>query len=84
VFESEGRPASGGQFGVIVGVITTDEPMWRTSRRCESGACVEVGKLGEIIMVRRSADPDGRCLKLSCGKWREFVTGLKRGQFDGL
>jgi hypothetical protein len=32
-------------------------------------------KLGEIIMVRRSADPDGRCLKLSCGKWQEFVTG---------
>jgi Domain of unknown function (DUF397) len=51
--------------------------MWRTSRRCESGACVEVGKLGEIIMVRRSADPDGTCLKLSRGEWQEFIAGLK-------
>ena len=70
--------------GVVVGVITADEPFWRTSRRCESGACVEVGKLGEIIMVRGSADPDGKCLKLSRGQWREFVAGLKGGQFDGL
>lgn len=84
MFESGGASCFWWPVGVIVGVITADEPMWRTSRRCESGACVEVGKLGEIIMVRRSADPDGRCLKLSCGKWQEFVAGLKRGQFDGL
>jgi hypothetical protein len=58
--------------------------MWRTSSRCDSGACIEIGKLGAIIMVRRSADPDGTCLKLSGGEWREFVTGLKDGQFDGL
>ncbi len=43
---------------------------------------MEVGKLGEIIMVRRSADPDGTCLKLSRGQWQEFVAGLKGGQFD--
>jgi uncharacterized protein DUF397 len=45
---------------------------------------VEVGKLGEIIMVRGSADPGGKCLKFSSGEWREFVAGLKGGQFDGL
>jgi hypothetical protein len=71
-------------FGVVVGVITADEPMWRASSRCESGACVLVGTLGEIVMVRSSLDPDGTCLKLSCGDWQEFVAGLKAGQFDGL
>jgi Domain of unknown function (DUF397) len=58
--------------------------MWRTTSRCDSGACVEIGTLGGIIMVRGSAEPDGTCLKLSCGQWREFVAGLKSGQFDGL
>lgn len=58
--------------------------MWRTSSRCESGACVEVGKRGETIMVRRSPDPDGTCLKLGLGEWQEFVAGLRSGQFDGL
>ena len=58
--------------------------MWRSASRCEGGACVEVGKLGEIIMVRWSADPDGTRLKLSRGEWQESIAGLKGGQFDGL
>jgi hypothetical protein len=37
-------------------------------------------------MVRRSADPDGTCLRLrlSRSEWREFVAGLKGEQFDGF
>ncbi len=58
--------------------------MWRAASRCESGACVQVGTLGEIVMVRSSPDPEGTCLKLSRGDWQEFVARLKRGQFDGL
>jgi hypothetical protein len=65
-----------------VGVISAEEPMWRTTSRCDSGACVEIGTLGGIIMVRRSADPDGTCLKLSRGEWQKFVAGLKGGQLD--
>jgi Domain of unknown function (DUF397) len=84
VFESEGRSASDQAFGVVVGVIPADEPVWRTASRCDSGACVEIGTRGEIVMVRRSADPDGTYLKLSRGEWQEFIAGLKDGQFDGL
>lgn len=67
-----------------MGVISADDPLWRYTSRCEGGACVEIGILGEIIMVRRSTDPDGACLKLSRGEWQEFVAGLKAGQFDSL
>lgn len=57
--------------------MSADEPAWRTASRCDSGACVEIGTLGEIVMVRRSPDPDGARLKLSRGEWQEFVCRLK-------
>lgn len=58
--------------------------MWRTSSRCDSGACVQVGTLGEIVMVCSSPDLDGTCLKLGRGEWQKFVAGLKDGRFDRL
>ena len=58
--------------------------MWRTSSRCESGACVQVGTLGKIVTVRSSPDPEGTCLKLRLAEWQAFVAGLKDGKFDGL
>jgi uncharacterized protein DUF397 len=70
--------------GVVVGVISVDEPVWRTASRCDSGACVEIGKLGKFVMVRKSPDPDGARLKLSLDEWQEFIVGLKAGKFDGL
>jgi Domain of unknown function (DUF397) len=64
--------------------MTADELAWRTPSRCETGACVEVGTLDEIVMVRRSPDLDGRSLKFRHGEWQAFVAGLKDGKFDGL
>jgi hypothetical protein len=52
--------------------------------RCESGACVEVGTLGELILLRSSVDPDGTTVALSRAEWQEFVVGVKGGDFDGL
>ena len=60
------------------------EPIWRTARRCEAGGCVEVGILGDSVLIRNSADRDGLRLTLSSGEWQEFVTGVKDGDFDGL
>jgi len=61
-----------------------DEPTWRSARRCNGGACAEIGILGESVLVRNSAEPDGTCLTLSRGEWQEFVAGVKDGDFDGL
>jgi len=60
------------------------EPTWRIARRCDSGACVEIGALGELIMVRSSADPEGTRISLGRDEWQEFVAGVKDGVFDGL
>ena len=61
-----------------------DEPTWRTSSRCESGACVEIGTLDESVLVRRSGDTEGIYVTLSREEWREFVAKVKDGDFDGL
>jgi hypothetical protein len=71
-------------FGVAVGSEWMGEPIWRTARRCESGQCVEIGTLGDSVLIRNSADRDGERLALSRDEWQEFVAGVKDGDFDGL
>jgi predicted secreted Zn-dependent protease len=61
-----------------------NEPIWRTAGRCDNGACVEVGILSELVMVRSSKDRDGTCVSLSRDEWQVFVAGVKDGDFDGL
>jgi len=67
-----------------MGAKSGDEPTWRTARRCDGGACVEIGTLGESVLVRSSGDADGVYVTLSLEEWREFVAGVKDGEFDGL
>jgi len=67
-----------------VGGRSADEPSWRTAKRCDSGACVEIGTLGESVLVRSSGDADDITVTLSGEKWREFVGRVKDGDFDGL
>lgn len=63
---------------------SADEPTWRTTKRCDTGACVEIGPLGESVLVRSSGDADGICVTLRREEWLEFVAGIKEGDFDGL
>jgi hypothetical protein len=60
------------------------EPTWHTGKQCDTGACVEIGTLGESVLIRSSADPAGPVVKLSREEWRAFVAGLKDGDFDSL
>lgn len=71
-------------MGEVMGGKSVDEPTWRIARRCDNGSCVEIGTLGESILIRSSADPDGMCVALSRAEWRMFVAGVKDGDFDGL
>jgi hypothetical protein len=67
-----------------VGDGSADEPTWRTTKRCDTGACVEIGTLGKSVLVRGSTDPDNRYVALSRDEWQEFVARVKDGDFDGL
>ena len=71
-------------FGVAVGSEWVGEPQWRMASRCDGGQCVEVGILGDSVLIRNSADQDDERLALSRDEWQEFVAGVKDGDFDGL
>jgi predicted secreted Zn-dependent protease len=56
---------------------------WRKSLTCESGACVIVARHGDSILLGRSPDPNGP-ITYTRAEWKEFVRGIKRGDFDDL
>ena len=55
---------------------------WRKARRCGSGACVEVARDGDQILVRDSKDPQAAPLKFTPQEWDHFLTGAREGDFD--
>ena len=82
---SEGVPASRSLLGEeIVGCGSTGEFEWRKAKRCADGSCVEVGALGESVLIRNTADPDGPHVTLARDEWQVFVAGVKDGDFDSL
>lgn len=60
----------------------TDEPSWRRSRQCSTGACVEVAKVGGLFLVRDSKEPGGTPLTFTEAEWDAFVAGVKAGDFS--
>jgi hypothetical protein len=52
---------------------------WRSSSRCDGGACVEAARIEDDVRVR---DSDRRELDLTAQAWTEFVAGVKDGEFD--
>ena len=67
-----------------MGGKTAGEPIWHTARGCDGGQCVEVGTLGESVLVRSSADRDGTHVTLTRDEWQVFITGVKDGDFDDI
>ena len=57
---------------------------WRVARACNGGACLRVAPKGELILLGDSKDPGGPVLKFSHSTWLDFITGIKRGEFDKL
>jgi hypothetical protein len=55
---------------------------WRTSSFCSTGACVAVAVADDSVMVRDSKDPQRPALVYSTQEWRDFVAGVKSGEFD--
>jgi hypothetical protein len=54
---------------------------WRRSRRCDSGACVEVAPINGGIALRDSKDPDGPILMFTREEWNAFLDGARAGDF---
>lgn len=61
-----------------------DNITWHTALSCESGACVEVAANQNTILIRNSRQPDGPLIEYTPEEWHEFVSGIKKGDFDNL
>jgi len=57
-----------------------DETAWQRSSSCQGGACVEVTSQGDRIAIRDSRNPS-LILTFSATNWRDFVVGVKDGEF---
>lgn len=56
---------------------------FRVSSFCSSGGCVEVAFLHDGgVAIRDSKSPEQAALVYSVAEWRDFVAGIKNGEFD--
>lgn len=61
---------------------SSTEPQWRKSSYSNAGnQCVEVARIGEAFGVRDSKNPEGGRLTFGTADWKEFLDGIKRGDF---
>lgn len=60
---------------------------WRKSSHSESGQCVEVALMAELVALRDSHAPSGPVLTFGPGEWAAFLGGVRKSAFgsaDGL
>ncbi|HWS31683.1 MAG TPA: DUF397 domain-containing protein [Actinoplanes sp.] len=62
-------------------MIKPEEPHWRRSGRCSTGACVEVARVAEQVLIRDSKVPGGAILTFTREEWIAFVAGVRDGDF---
>lgn len=56
----------------------------KASASAPQDQCVEMRRLGDVIEVRDSKDPDGPVLRFTSGEWAAWLDGTKKGEFDHL
>jgi hypothetical protein len=62
----------------------SEDIVWRVSSKCDSGQCVGVARSGESILISNTSIPRGPVGQFSIGEWRQFIAGVKLGDFDEI
>jgi len=57
---------------------------WRISSACDGGTCVMVARHGDSVVFGDRNEPDGPVISYTAADWNEFLTGVKRGDFDDI
>lgn len=57
---------------------------WCVSRTCEGGACVRVARRGDSVLISNTSNPEGPISEFTTEEWRQFLAGVKLGDFDGV
>jgi hypothetical protein len=55
---------------------------WKKSTASGGGGCVEVARVGEMLLVRDSKNPSGSILSFSRVEWEAFLVGARAGEFE--
>ena len=55
---------------------------WRKSRTCDGGACVVVSRQGDSILIANSGQITGPFNAFTRAEWKDFIAGVKLGDFD--
>ena len=55
---------------------------WKRSSADATGEGLEIAFVGEYILMRSAATPDGPVLVFDQAEWDAFVAGAKDGEFD--
>jgi hypothetical protein len=63
---------------------TLGELNWRVARLCNGGSCVRVAPHGDTVVIGDTKNPDGPILSYSRAEFRDFVEGIRQGDFDDL
>ena len=62
----------------------TADLTWRVSRTCDAGACIKVARKGESVLIGNTDKPEGPFGEFTADEWRQFLAGVKLGDFDGI
>jgi predicted secreted Zn-dependent protease len=57
---------------------------WRVSRTCDGGACVMVARHGDSVLFGNTSQADGPVYAYTGAEWKEFIAGVKLGDFDDI
>jgi Domain of unknown function (DUF397) len=57
---------------------------WHVSRTCDSGACIMVASYGDSVAFGNTSQPDGPIYLYTKAEWKEFLAGVKLGDFDNI
>lgn len=69
---------------ISVNTSIPDSVSWRTSRTCISDACVGIARRGDVILICNTNNPGGPVGKFTLDDWRQFIDGIKLGDFDNI
>ncbi|MFI6479853.1 DUF397 domain-containing protein [Nonomuraea sp. NPDC050663] len=54
------------------------------SASCNSGACIEVARSEDRVLIRDSKQANGTVLQFSEEEWTTFCAGVRSGTFDRI
>ena len=72
-----GNPGHGPGEGVLASGFG-NRAEWRSSSRCEGGACIEAAAQDGAVLLRNSADPDGVILPFTLAAWGDLTARVKQ------